>query len=430
MNTNPTEPVAALKLAMRLQANGHWNEAAEQVRQVLAQHQQHPGALHLLAVLHAQQRQFQEAEPLFALAAQVATQPADVLANWANALWESGNLEQCELRCQQALALVPGHAAALNVWGNALLSRHQAPRAAEVFQRLLANHPNHVQALNNLGNALQHTQSWTEAAQAYRQAVALAPGYADAWVNLGQALRSAGDMRGAHDAYAQGVRVQPGSRVARWGLCEVSSAWVEPLESNRLQLARFVEADADFLAACHANGPFLYRYNAQMPRHLSAADWAAKVRQSGPLHPRQVGSVDWVVHQRATGQRVGLANLVDIDWGQQRAECLIGIPFENDQKGRVFAEASLLVLDFSFNLAKLHKLTALVYGHNSAAMKNIEHLGFVPESRLREHMWSHDDRCFMDLHGYGMTEHDFRSNTRLARLSLRLLGRDITQLPL
>ncbi|WP_292924187.1 hypothetical protein [Nitrosomonas sp.] len=36
------------------------------------------------------------------------------------------------------------------------------------------------------------------------------------------------------------------------------------------------------------------------------------------------------------------------------------------------------------------------------------------------------DGKFLDVYGNGMTLNDFRSNTRIAKLSRRLLGRDIT----
>jgi len=54
-------------------------------------------------------------------------------------------------------------------------------------------------------------------------------------------------------------------------------------------------------------------------------------------------------------------------------------------------------------------------------------LGFVQESYLREQIMEPNGEKFLNLYGNGMTLNDFRNNKRIPKLSLRLLGRDITR---
>lgn len=415
-----------LKQAAQYQQAGELDLADECCRCALADAPAQPDALHLLAVVCAQRKQHKEALQWFGAAAQANPANPDVHANWANALWEGGDYRASGAACQTALAINPIHAQALNVWGNVLLSQHLPAQAAAVFQQLLAVHPRHAHAFNNLGNALQLLHRWADAVQAYKQALALQPTYANAWLNLGQALKKSGDIPAAFAAVGQAVSLTSNDRAVAFALADVSPMWCEYQVSRQLVLKPFQESDADYLADCYANATFMRQYNAQMPRHMTAEGLREKLRKSSGLHPCQTRSVDWVIHHKASGRRVGLANIVDLDFTQRRGEFLIGLPCPEQQPAGTGLEASLVALDFAFNQARLHKLTSLVYDHNSSALHNTEQLGFIHESLLRQHLWNADERRYINLHGWGMTEDDFRANRRLARLSIRLLGRDIT----
>jgi diamine N-acetyltransferase len=144
-------------------------------------------------------------------------------------------------------------------------------------------------------------------------------------------------------------------------------------------------------------------------------------------------TLDWLLLKMETGgdgvsasRPIGIANLVDIQFGHRRAEFLIGIPDPTDRSASAGLEATLLVMDFAFNRVGLNKLTTFVYGDNQVSQNNTLALGFTQESHLREHLALPDSGRLIDLYGNGMTVSDFRSNTRLARSSRRLLGRDIT----
>ena len=130
--------------------------------------------------------------------------------------------------------------------------------------------------------------------------------------------------------------------------------------------------------------------------------------------------------KKITGQPIGIANLVEIQFVHRRAEFLIGLPNPEDHASGIGLEATLLVLDYAFNRVGLNKLTTFVYGDNIRSQQNTRALGFVQESCLREQIWEQTSGKFLDLYGNGMTLSDFRANKHLSKLSQRLLGRDIT----
>jgi len=166
-------------------------------------------------------------------------------------------------------------------------------------------------------------------------------------------------------------------------------------------------------------------YNQYIPRHQPADELAEKLRQTQALHPCQTKSADWVIFRKNTGQPAGIANLVDINLSHRRAEFLIGLPDSEDRTRGIALEATLLVLDYVFNRVKLNKLIAHVYAHNAFSQKNALALGFTQECYLREHLVDPHGNL-LDVYGNGMTMRDFHSSPRISKLSLRILGRDIT----
>lgn len=122
---------------------------------------------------------------------------------------------------------------------------------------------------------------------------------------------------------------------------------------------------------------------------------------------------------------IGLASLVDIQIAHRRAELLIGIP-DNDDRQRVSGVTMLLILDFAFNQIGLHKLTSLVMANNPHSQKSTEAIGFIREGLRRHHLRDPKSRAWVDCYENGLVEDSFRANPVIARVSKRLLGRDIT----
>lgn len=412
-----------LQSAIRYQQCGQFSEAEALCRKILAALPDQPDTLHLLAIIYAQTKRFQSANDHFRKAIAKAPVRADFIGNYANALWEQGSIEEAINYCERSLAINANQAEVLNVLGNALMAQNRHEKAADCFRRALQLHPH---ALNNLGNALQKMNQAAEAIPCYQQAIELQGNYSEACNNLGQALKTLGRIDEARDQFRKSLQLTPLFNQARHNLAEVDSCWLEPLEGKKLFLRRYEAKDAAYLRYCHQNNDFMALYNQYIPRHQPVDELAAKLHQTHAMHPCQTKSVDWVIYRKNTGQPAGIANLVDINFVHRRAEFLIGLPDLEDRTSGIALEATLLVLDYAFNRVKLNKLTTNVYADNVFSQENTLALGFTQESFLREHIADLAHGNFLDVYGNGMTMRDFRSNTRISKLSTRLFGRDIT----
>ena len=132
-------------------------------------------ALHLLGVIRAGQRRFDEAEQLIA----------------------------------RALAIDPNNAEAQNNLGSVLLDQGRAKDAAPAFRQALALRPGYVEAYYNLGKALADSDDTDGAIAAYRAAIGLRPDYRDALLNLGLLLRKLGRTEEALGALHHILKIRP-----------------------------------------------------------------------------------------------------------------------------------------------------------------------------------------------------------------------------
>jgi len=202
---------------------------------------------------------------------------------------------------------------------------------------------------------------------------------------------------------------------------------VQALRGLHVKLVRTEPDYTDFIYACYQNDDFMDRYRLAQNRNLSKTEIRENITAEHATLPQDLNRIEWIIlkYDKQTQTPIGIASLADYQASHRRAEFLLGISDERYRKGFLGLEASLLIFDFAFNLAQLHKLVSFVYGYNDYAQKNTLHLGFKLEGLLRDHIQSHGG--FIDLFQNGLLKTDFLNNTLLKRLSLRLLKRDITQ---
>lgn len=418
---------ALLQAAVQCQQAGKLQEAEKHCLQVCTLFPNLPDAFHLLAIIYSQTGHYQAANDNFSKAIDIHPTRADFYSNYGNALWKQDRIEEAIYYCQQSLALDASRAETHNILGNILLSQNRLEEAVTSFRTALEIHPTYVHALNNLGNTLQKLNQAEDAVNCYRQALKLQANYPEAHNNLGQALKSLGRLDEARSHFRSAIKLRPDFHKAAQNYLEIAPAWIKPLDGEKLTLRRYSEADAEYLHQCYKNNTFMTQYNHYIPRHQRIEDLAIKLRETNAKHPCQLKSVDWIIIKKATGQPIGIANLVEIQFHHRRAEFLIGFANPENHNKSYGLEATLLVLDYAFNRVGLNKLITVVYSDNAFAQKNSLALGFVQESYLREQIMEPSGNKFLDLYGNGMTLNDFRNNKRILKLSRRLLGFDITR---
>jgi len=156
--------------------------------------------------------------------------------------------------------------------------------------------------------------------------------------------------------------------------------------------------------------------------------------------PAQVAKIEWLIERLPSDHEdsndpdnsvghipVGLASLSAFDAAQGRAEFLIGLFHKDQIRTGVALEASLLVMDQAFNQLGLHKLVSFVYADNPPAQESTLALGFRNEGLLKEHLRKGESGEYLDVYQNCLLRKEFRNNERLARLSRRLLGIDVTR---
>jgi RimJ/RimL family protein N-acetyltransferase len=211
---------------------------------------------------------------------------------------------------------------------------------------------------------------------------------------------------------------------------DVSAAGARPLTGRRVRLVRAGPGHADFFRHCYADDGFMDHYRLAQSRDESLGQIAARLADSHATIPQQRRAIEWVIERKGEGALtpVGIASIADIQLQHRRGELLIGVPDKADRSGGVPLESTLLLFDFFFNQIRMAKLVSFVYSFNSLSQHNTLELGFVQEGFLEEHIL-HARLGAVSLYQNGMLERRFRENSRLARLSKRLIGRDITSPP-
>lgn len=418
------EPFDAARQAYH---HGDVGRAIDLCQQILDVDGGHTDTTYLLAVCHSRQGHFIEAEACFREVILRAPTNAGALANYANALWEMRRIDEAQTLCVRSLALDDTNPDALNLLGSILVVKRDLVGAETCFLQALGRRPHFPFALNNLGNLQYQLGKLAEAIASYRAALQLVPDYAEALTNLGTALKASMQLTEARVCFEKALALSPTDSRAKLKALDISEAWNRPLYGKSLELRRPCATDADFLFACRRNADFVVHYNqfTRLPRSAEAV--REQLVKENASHPYEFKSIEWVVIAKGNPQPIGVAGLADIQFQHRRAELLVGFPSRLHRAAWRPLEATLLVMDFAFNRVRMNKLTSFVYRSNQYAQDNTIALGFNQESLLKQHIAIADQ--YIDLYGNGLTANEFRETARLAKLSSRVLGMDITQPP-
>ncbi|MEA2709285.1 MAG: hypothetical protein QOF78_1886, partial [Phycisphaerales bacterium] len=246
----------ALQRALEHHRANRLSQAEAIYRQVLAEHPNHPDALHLLGLIAHQVGRHADARLLIDRA--VAKHPAVAPAEWHLHLGAAqrgvGDDASAEASFRAALRLQPDYAEADNALGHLLLHQQRVDEAIACFGRAIAHGPNLAQPQFNLGVALMVQGRYAEAADALRRAVGIDPGFASAWLNLGGALQALRQVYDAADALERAAALEPSS-----------------LALNGLGLLRLEEARTDDALACFRRAVELNPANADAHSNLLLA---------------------------------------------------------------------------------------------------------------------------------------------------------------
>ncbi len=152
------------------------------------------------------------------------------------ALLRKGRLQEAQAKFDEALAIRPGHAAALHGRGQVALEAQAADEAVHWLERALAANPGAPDVLRSLTRARQLAQ---------QAGARSAPVAAGGLVHKGRQLLASGRIEAAVAAYQRAVADAPGDAA---GYCELGNAW---LQDGRLEQAERAHRESLRLAATH-----------------------------------------------------------------------------------------------------------------------------------------------------------------------------------
>jgi len=203
-----------------------------------------------------------------------------------------------------------------------------------------------------------------------------------------------------------------------------------PFTGRRLVLRRASQADACYLAKCYNQIEFRRLYRLSFTQPFTLEDFERSLANQKPTLLNTIKKIDWIICRKQNKPAkllpIGLASLIDINLIHKTAEFQIGIVQIENRSAGVAAEASFLVMEFAFKVLSLHKLYSYVYGFNLHSQKGTLSLGFTQEGLLRKQYWDPIEQKHIDLFFNGFLALEFWDNKRIAKLSSRLVGRDVT----
>ena len=216
---------AALQQAVGHHQAGRLAEAEKVYRQVLAVEPSHPDALHLLGLITMNDGRLDEAQSLISRAIEVMPSvpayratldachrnKAASIAEAARILVDKKDLDGATKLCDQALALVPDSAEALNVKGAILRDREDVAGARAAWIKSIQANPSLADPHNNLGTILVEECNYDDAIAAFKTAIKAMPEHPEAHVNLAMVLMDQGRVEEARKNLEFGLLSVPES---------------------------------------------------------------------------------------------------------------------------------------------------------------------------------------------------------------------------
>lgn len=179
----------AFEAGVKAHRAGDLGAASQWYGKILAVVQQHPDALHNLALIHLTRGELEKAEALLAKAIAANPQAPHFHGNMGQVQHIRGDHAAAERAFREALRLSPKQPKVLSNFANLLQEQGRYDEALACLQQAVAIAPELAMLHNHIGNMHLKVGEVSEAMAAYRKALRLDPTYAKARSNLCQAMQ-------------------------------------------------------------------------------------------------------------------------------------------------------------------------------------------------------------------------------------------------
>ena len=154
-------------------------------------------------------------------------------------------------------------------------------------------------------------------------------------------------------------------------------------ESERLRLAPpDPEKDAETESKWTHDPDYQRLISAQPVRPLSPGQIKKKYEEAEK--EKKHNQFVFALRTREDDRLIGFARLDHIEWNHGHGSLFLGIASPDDRRKGYGTETLRLLLRYAFDELNLHRLTAVVFEYNTAALSFFEKAGFVIEVRRRQ----------------------------------------------
>lgn len=98
----------------------------------------------------------------------------------------------------------------------------------------------------------------------------------------------------------------------------------------------------------------------------------------------QANAKGYMIEHKESGQTVGIVSLINIDYKNRSAECILDIGARDMWGKGIGTSAMYLILGFAFYELNLHRVYLQVFSFNERAIKLYEKMGFTHDGKFRE----------------------------------------------
>ena len=236
----------AVSIAILLQKNEQFAEAAEVYRRIFDTAPDHAEALHYAGVLAHQQGRGDEAIALIEKSLGLVPDRADCYSNLGIVLQAQGKLDDAINAYQRAISLSPDHANAHSNLGVLLRATGKPVEAEDAYRTAIRLDPEHIDAYTNLGVLLTGLKRSEEAVACFCKAITLRPKHREARRLLALAHCTIGEIDKAVRIFEEWLAEEPADPIARHMLAACTGRNVPARASNGFVAETFDSFAANF----------------------------------------------------------------------------------------------------------------------------------------------------------------------------------------
>jgi tetratricopeptide (TPR) repeat protein len=188
---------------------GNLAEARKRYKEILKIQPSHCDALHLLGVLSAQEKSFDDALYFIGKALVIKSDNPFYLTDYANVLMQKKRLNESITYYQKAIEVMPEYADAYNNQGLALVELDRPEDAINRYNTAIFLNPKFYQAYSNRGSAHRILGRLDESVADFDYAISINKNYFNAHFNKGNVLRDKKEFSAALVCYNSAIKIQP-----------------------------------------------------------------------------------------------------------------------------------------------------------------------------------------------------------------------------